>query len=262
VFKHLYFLLLLLMISNTVMAKEIVRLTSGYWPPYLSQELHQDGFASHVVTESFRAVNIDVVFGYFPWKRSFQYAKNGTDGNGTVWHASLVWVHTLERAKDFTFSDIVISDEETLFYLKSEPVLGGTPEALKGKTIGGTKYTVYPVYEAAEQQGLLTIERAGSYKILFKRLLKGRIDAVPQAKQVGLYLLRTSLSQQQRDEIGYLPKTIQTRHYRLIFSKKIADNQRLVALFNQGLAIIKRNGKYDAMRSSLSLGLYDQPISR
>ena len=47
--------------------QDTIRLTNGEWQPYLSQDVAHHGFASHVVTEAFAQVGVDVEFGFFPW---------------------------------------------------------------------------------------------------------------------------------------------------------------------------------------------------
>ena len=123
--------------------------------------------------------------------------------------------------------------------------------------IGGTLHTVYPVFEQAEQKGILKIERAGTYENLFRRLLGRRIDAVPQVSAVGSFLVRTRLSAEQQAMISVHPTIIQTRHYALILSKAVPDNRRFLKLFNKGLAIIRNNGTYDLLKDRLSRGGYD-----
>ncbi|MEE9297196.1 MAG: amino acid ABC transporter substrate-binding protein, partial [Phycisphaerae bacterium] len=55
-----------------------IRLTNGEWQPYLSKDSPHHGFASHIVTEAFALVGVEVEYGFFPWKRSFKLAKEGT----------------------------------------------------------------------------------------------------------------------------------------------------------------------------------------
>ncbi len=52
-----------------VRAAETIRLTNGEWQPYLSKDAPHHGFASHIVTEAFALVGVEVEYGFFPWKR-------------------------------------------------------------------------------------------------------------------------------------------------------------------------------------------------
>ncbi len=59
---------------------ETIRLTNGEWQPNLSKDTPHYGFASHIVTEAFALVGVEVEYGFFPWKRSYKIAKEGTWG--------------------------------------------------------------------------------------------------------------------------------------------------------------------------------------
>lgn len=232
-------------------AGETVRLTNGEWAPYLSQNLPHHGFASHIVTAAFNAVNIEVKYRFFPWKRSYKLAREG-EYNGT-----LVWVYTPERAKSFYYSEPVVIDHEYLFHLKSRPLDWQRVEDLNGLRIGGTLHTVYPVFEEAQKKGLLAIERSGTYENLYQRLLKRRIDAIPQVSEVGAFLIRTTLTTAEQSQITHSPTIIETRRYALILSKKVEQNKIYLEKFNQGLAIIHQNGLYQRLKTDLNDGKYD-----
>jgi polar amino acid transport system substrate-binding protein len=229
-----------------------IRLTNGEWAPYLSERLPHFGAASHIVAEAYKAAGIDVQYGFFPWKRSYKLAREGH------WHGTLVWVYTAERAEDFLYSDVVIRDPEYLFHLKSRSLNWQTPADLAGLTIGATLHTVYPTLELAAAAGILRLERAGNYDSLYQRLLKRRIDAIPQVSQVGRYYQQQTLSAEERDRITHAPTIVQERQYHLILSKKAAGSGALIARFNEGLRAIKADGTYARIIKALETGAYDE----
>ncbi len=250
-FLYLFFVIY----TSTAFSEEIVNITSGEWPPYLSEKLTHYGAGSHIVTEAFWAVGIKVNYGFFPWKRSYKYAKKGK-GERKTWHGSVVWVHTEERAKSFDYSDVVIEDSEVLFYLKEKPLKWDSINDLNGKKIGGTAHTTYPLFEKAENEGKLVIQRAGNYDTLFNRLLGGRIDAIPQVKRVGQYFLQKNFVAEDQEKITFSPTVIQNRKYHLIFSKQRPENKKILTLFNEGLVKIKKTGKYNKILNNLQSGKY------
>lgn len=69
----------LFLFTSVVHGKDTIRITNGEWPPYLSKKLPHYGFASHLITEAFATVNVEVEYGFFPWKRAFRNAQEGTD---------------------------------------------------------------------------------------------------------------------------------------------------------------------------------------
>lgn len=253
--------LLSVVLPFAVFANEKIRLTNGEWPPYLSENLAHYGYASHIISEAFLSVNVDVEYGFFPWKRSLEYAKFGqlfTDN----WNGSVVWVHTNERTTDFIYTDVVITDELILFSLKSNPLNWKSINDLQGKKIGGTLHTSYPLLEQANKEGIIYLNRASNYEALFKRLLMKRIDAIPYTRDVARYFIKNNLSVEQREQIIFSPTVIETRQYHIILSKNISENNRFKDLFNQGLKNIKANGTYDKIQDNLEKGVYDHPINR
>lgn len=47
-------------------------------------------------------------YRFYPWKRSYEYAKGGKGGRGEIWYGTVVRVYTEERARHFLYSDPVI----------------------------------------------------------------------------------------------------------------------------------------------------------
>ncbi len=230
---------------------ETVLLTNGEWPPYLSRYLPGNGAASMIVREAFEVVGIKTEYEFFPWKRSYRLAKNGSR------HGTLVWVYTPERAESFYYSDGVIRDPEYLFHLRTFDLEWEKIEDLAGLTIGGTLHTVYPGLEDASRRGLIILRRAGDYETLYRRLLKGRIDAVPQVGMVGHFYLRTLLSREERARIRCSGTVLQDRVYHLILSKKHPAGRMLMDLFNRGLAVLMGNGRYGEIMDALETGAFD-----
>lgn len=253
-------LLISVFLSLSVSANETIRLTNGEWPPFLSEKIAHYGYVSHLVSEAFATVDIDVEYGFFPWKRSFQYAKDGVSSSGETWHGSVVWMYNEERAKFFTYSDTVMTDHQVLFYLSSNPIEWRVIDDLDGKTIGGTLHTFYPLLESAEKKGIIRLERARDYQTLFSRLLAGRIDAVPHNWSVGRYFINNHLSEEQRKQITYSPTEMHKSPYHLILSNKIPQTEKYQKLFNQGLKNIMVNGTYQKLQDNLEQGMYDKPL--
>ncbi len=237
--------------SSAAVAKDEILLTNGEWSPYLSQELPHYGAASHIVTEAFHAMGIETTYRFFPWKRAYILAENGT------YSGSLVWVSTPDREKLFLYSDVVIHESEHLFHLKSKDLAWQKIEDLKGLSIGATLHTSYPTLERAAEKGLITLERAGNYDTLFKRLLKNRIDAIPMVSQVAMYYLHQTLTPEEQARITYSETVLQQRKYHLILSKRLKENDNFLSLFNTGLARIHANGRYDEILKALKRGGYE-----
>jgi hypothetical protein len=93
---------LFLILAGASHAAETLRLTNGEWPPFTSERFGSGGPLSRVVAAAFALENVSVEYGYFPWKRSYAYAKSGK------WDGSVAWAPTPDHARDFYLSDPVI----------------------------------------------------------------------------------------------------------------------------------------------------------
>jgi polar amino acid transport system substrate-binding protein len=254
--KKLFLSFVTFTLSFSLMGHEVLRITNGEWAPYLSERLPQHGLGSRIVSSAFKEVGIEIEYGFFPWKRAFQYGRDGHGVDGKPWHGSVLWIKNQEREKDFYFSDPVIVDEQTLFFLKEgAPVEWKELSDLKGKVFGGTAHTAYPALEEGVRKGWFTINRGAGYDDLFKRLLANRIDAILNVKRVGQYYIRANISPEQRRRIARSKNIIEERAYHLILSRKHKWSERLIKEFNRGLKKIKMNGKYDHILNEFDAGI-------
>ena len=89
---------ILFVFSQSTFARETVRITTGEFPPFLSENLKHGGVGLRIITEVFDSVGIDVEYGFYPWKRAYALTKEGT------WDASATWAHNPEREKLFHYS--------------------------------------------------------------------------------------------------------------------------------------------------------------
>jgi len=235
-------------------AAETIRLTNGEWQPFLSKDAPHHGFASHIVTEAFALVGVEVEYGFFPWKRSFKLAKEGT------WDGSVVWVDSDERREHFLYSDAVVPSKFAFFHLKGSDFDWNSYEELRGIRIGGTLgYAYSEEFDAAEKAGIIKTNRAPSDEIGLKKLLKGRIEAFPGEVMVTYAQIRDTFSQEDAALFTHHPKAINEDPMYLLLSKKVAGNDAMRDLFNEGLKRLKESGRYDRIIADALAGKYAKP---
>lgn len=235
--------------SLTLAAREPVRIAIGEWPPYLAKDLPHYGVAAHIVEEAFNAAGLDVEFQFLPWGRVMVYVENGR------FDTSILWVETEERSKSFLFSDVLLEGEAVFFYNEDNPLEWQTYQDLSTLHFGGLLSASYPWFEAAKAAGLdMQMELVTDERQNFSKLISGRIDAFSLDKLVGLHILQQDFANQ-RDQVGYDPKPIESWPYRLIFTKS-DKGETLVEAFNRGLAIIKQQGVIDAYLENVGRGFY------
>jgi polar amino acid transport system substrate-binding protein len=231
-----------------------IRLTNGEWQPYLSQDVPHHGFASHIVTEAFALVGVEVKYGFFPWKRSYKIAKEGT------WDGTAVWVDSDERREDFFYSDAVVPSISVFFHLKDSGFDWDSYEDLTDVRIGGTsQYTYGEEFEAAEAAGIIKTRRAPNDETNLKKLLKGRIDVFPGDVMVTYAQIRDTFSPEDAALFTHHPKAIHENPMHLLLSRKVAESEAMLERFNDGLRQLKASGRYDQIIADALAGKYAKP---
>lgn len=244
-------LLLVLLLSLSTLRVDAIILANGEWPPFLSNELPEYGFASHIVSESFKQVGISVDYRFVPWKRAEMDVKSGrVDG-------SLVWSKQPERETFAYFSEPVLQLNEVLFTLKDKPLSWQRVEDLKNIEIGLALGSTPGVFKPSIADGQISVVRTKNIEAGFQMLLNGRVDACPVIDSVGHYLLRTKFSEKQRERIISSVQHSEVIYYRLMLSKSVKENQMLMTKFNQGLKVLRETGRYAQMEREFYLGKYD-----
>jgi len=160
-----------LFFSTKLFAETTIHITNGEWEPYLSQYSFEYGIDSHVVSEAFKLEGIKVVWGFFPWKRSYQQAKHGEK-----WDASCCWWPTNKTTDSFHLSDIIRKTSFVFFHLKSYKFDWESINDLREIIIGGTLgYDYGEEFMEAVKVEKLKVEYVYRDEINFKKLLAGRI---------------------------------------------------------------------------------------
>ena len=248
-------LCLAIAMTQAASAGETIRVTNGEWPPYLSEHLAHYGVSSHIVAEAFALVDVEVEYGFFPWKRSFTLAKNGEK-----WDGSAVWYFSEERARHFHFSDAVTHVEIAFFHLNYASFDWETMEDLKDRKIGATlEYFYGAEFKDAIDAKIIRPEWAASDELNLRKLLKGRIDVFPGAVLVTYTQIRNTFGEEDAARFEHHPKLIRSTALHLILAKANPDNERFVELFNRGLRLLKESGRYDEIVADGIAGKYTRP---
>ena len=102
-------ILFTILLHNTAPAAKIVRLTTGEWPPYISQNLPGKGVGLLIISEAFKLAGYDVEYSFYPWPRGYELGARGQ------WDGSVLWQKTPGRSKELLFSDRVILCQNCTF---------------------------------------------------------------------------------------------------------------------------------------------------
>lgn len=240
-----YFIFLLF--SVQIYAEEYV-FSASEWVPYVSQQEEDYGFASVVVKEALAYYGYTATFRFYPNKRALEEARlNRTDG-------TFPWFPTKERRESFLVSDPICFRQMHIFIRKDFNGDIKTIEDLtKYKVAVFSDYIYNQSLEKAEANGHLEMYRISERNSVFELLELGRVDIVLEDYRTGLH----TIVDQGLDNVIPYHVTLFKVHGLSVFFPKTEKHENLLQLFNNGLAHLKRSGRFDALRKHYFLNNYD-----
>ncbi|WP_374073661.1 substrate-binding periplasmic protein [Bdellovibrio bacteriovorus] len=247
------FLVLILFIHASAFSKETVRLSTGEWPPFISESLDDNGLIAHLTREAFANVGIDIKLGFFPWVRTSELSKSGE------WDGTIAFVRLKEREKVYLYSDVLYTGQYVFFHLKSYPLQWTDYPDLKNVKIATTRGYggMGDKFIQAEKDGTIKVLRLTSDTQSFHMLLTHRVQAVPSDLEVG-YVYLHRLYGKEAEKFTHHPRAIHKSEYHLVISKKIKNGPHLIEKFNEGLRQLHKSGRYKEILKAW----YNKPIYR
>lgn len=226
-----------------------IRITNGEWLPWVSQTLPHYGPASQVVTEAFAAVGWTVEYGFFPWQRAFELAKNGE------YEGTFGWSQIPEREAHFLFSSPVFSGSDVFFFRRDFGFeWDGNLEYLSGKKIGRTlSYSYGQEFDRFARPPTAQIDLAPTDVLNMTKVLNGRIELFPLDWLVGVGLLAKDFSADDAAQIACHPTPLRVAEYRLLLSKKSEKAAETMRQFNQGLDLLRQRGRLDEILADVGV---------
>ena len=242
--KKLVFCLSVAALSvSAAMAAETVKLAIGDWAPYTSEKDPNGKILEKVVTEAFKLEGVNVVYSYYPWKRSIEMVKAG-EADGTF-----PWNKNAEREKDFVIpASSIRTDDGVYFHLKSKPFEWSSLADLKKYKVGVT--VVYKQEQIYKDAGI-TADAVPSEEMNFKKMLEGRIDVYQTSKDVGYETIKTLFPADKAGLFTNHPKPVEQSEYFILFSKKNPNSKALADKFDAGFKKLKDSGAYDKIVAPL-----------
>lgn len=242
-----------LFFSNLLYAQEKITIAVGNWPPYISQDQEHNGVISHLISDIFDDIGIEISIEFLPWSRAYNETKNGR------YAATAIWMEKDERKNDFLYSNEVLSEQFVFFHTKGLPFNWKTIDDLKPYKIGGIQaYSYGPALDKLIANNLVQIEYVNRPQQNFWKLLKDRIDVFPIEINVAKSILNKHFTKAQRQEITYNIKPLLNNSSFLLFPKSLASSKELLVTFNQHLQKFKDDGRYDTYFENLKNGVYDK----
>ncbi len=212
---------------------EAVTVATGEWAPYVSRKLENGGFITEIISATFRKMNLEVEFVFYPWRRCYDAVVTGR-----VW-AAFPYSVTGGRRTEVLFSD-KISHSVTRFFFHSpkenpDPPGYETLADLKQYRVGGV---LGYFYEEAFAKAGLSIDAVSSEAAALEKLRLGRIELLPLNELVGWFLIRNRFTER-IDHFHTLDKAYSRDDLHLIASKSYPGSEELLARFNRALKRVK-----------------------
>ena len=240
-----------MMVALSVARAEKVILTTGEYAPYNSPDFKYYGLMPRLISESFKLKGIEVQFRFYPWARAYELSKHGKV-NGTA-H----WYDSEERRVDHIYSDNILDETVVWFHLRSTHFQWDQLEDVGQYRVGAVKgYTYNAQFYEYIEKGLLHVEFVPEDTHNYKKLLIGRIDVVPEVIDIGMYLLHRNFPKETVALVTQHPKPFFKASTHLLLTRTNEDSQRLITLFNEGLAELKESGRYAEYLLESRQGLY------
>lgn len=245
--KYVLILICTLITSNSYAASKKIKITTGDWPPFCSED-NNNSIALKIITEAFALKGIKVEYVFLPWKRAYLTVINDSE-----YDASAIWRKTDERLSDCYFSDEVINVTTSFFYVKSKPFKWNNYNDLKGIRIGTTiGYSYGEDFDRFKNNKFLMIEETSTDKQNFMKLLHGRIRLFPVEKNVGEYTLNKYFTPEQIKMIIADPKPVNITPCYLIIPKRAGSKgMEILRIFNSGLSELKKSGRYNTLMNEM-----------
>lgn len=233
--------LIALLLSSPAPAEDEAALTlaTGEFPPYVGERLPQGGVTSKIVREAFAAAGLatpKIVF--LPWKRGYSEAELNR------YAATFPYAHDAAREKQFLYSDPLHQDHFSYFARKDDA------DALAGRwrnkrlclPLGWT--TAYTDADIRKYQ--LRLERPPALENCLKMLGSNQVDLVSCNDFVAGYAIRQLYGPRSPFVAAEIGKQ-QTSGLFLIISRQRPNAEQLMQKFNQGLAALRRSGRYQQL---------------
>lgn len=222
--------------AATCRAESSVTCNIGEWPPYTSEKNDSEKIAERIVAETLKLMGQSYSVTYAPWKRAYHSVKTGKA------NVTFPWYKNEERSQDFIInSEALITSNTLFFHLKTTEFQWETPADLKNFKMGGT---LGNGEEAFYKQHGIKADLVGTEIANYKKLLAGRIDAVPSDSIVGRKLLSEKFSPDRAAMVTMHPTPLFSGDMFLLISREMTDGETFAAQFDAALKQLKASGRH------------------
>lgn len=226
---------------------DTLKISTGEWPPYVSEKMDKNGIIAEIISEVFKEMNMDVVYVFYPWKRAYAMVKTGK-----IW-ASFPYAANRNRLDEVLFSDLITYSTSKLFYYKKhtspQGIIFEKLSDLKAYRIGGVSgYYYEDIFKTAD----IEVDYVKREISALEKLRLGRTDLVPMNELVGWHMINAYFKED-AENFAVLPKIFDRHELHLIASKNYPDSKLLLMKFNKALESVKTKFLYKAILEKYGL---------
>lgn len=232
--------------APAVASQPPLRIVTEEFPPYnLTENGRVTGFSTEVVEAVLHEIGLRAPIQSMPWARAYDTARN--EENVLIYSIT----RTAQREALFKWVGVVAPSDWYLFALQGTPQAAGL-----GSLDEARRYQVATVNEDAGEQYLAAkgfalgrnLQSSNKYEFNYEKLRRGRVDLWIANDLVAHHLARQAGDDPARVLVRVLslPDLGGTDGLYMAFGSKTSD--AMVERFRKGLATIRKNGRYEALK--------------
>ncbi|VXC09741.1 Amino acid ABC transporter substrate-binding protein [Pseudomonas sp. 8Z] len=227
---------LLLLLSPSIGAAELLRLVADPWPPFNDHRLPNNGLASDLVQQALSRAGYRTEYVEVPWERA---------------------VLSLRRGEQDVLINAWYSRERTYFGHFSQPYLINRIRFLQRKGAGIVFDRIADLYphsiavvrgyaytSAFDHDARLQRVGVNSFEIAARMLHAGRVQLALEDELVARYQLGRELAPL-RDELEFLPKPLSENGLRILVRLSHPHHQEIAQRFDEAIKAMQADGSYN-----------------
>lgn len=233
-----WIVLLLVLLGPLAYGESIKLVTGNNYPPFTDRELMNGGLATDIVRQALLSSGHEVDIQFMPWARGYNSAQDHT------FVGTFPYAKNPERAKEFLYSDPIVTLNQVFFIRKGSNVKFDQDEDLDGTTVcKPLGYNTDDVQKFMDE-GWIKLSRPTDLPNCFKMLKIGRVHLVLAGDLIGKHLVNIEQGVSMED-FEILPRPLGDLPLHLIVAKSLPNGAAMIEQFNLGLEKLQASGEME-----------------
>lgn len=213
-----------------------LKLATGEYIPYAGENIPGQGISTQIVKAVFKEIKIDIVIEFMPWNRVMNSLLN------TKVAGSFPWIINSDRQKSMLYSE-AINEFSVLSFTKKGKKINYADKSKKTLCLpSGWDPTTY---NDISKKFNLELVRPINIESCVEMLVKERVDFFLVNEKVGLYAVEKLYGKNSAIEGKHVSFLTKKNKLYFIVPKNYPNAKNVIAIFNKGLAKIRKSGIYD-----------------